>query len=298
MRSAVLENDRAQRLERVRAALERAETASGLRPVEWDRRRDGEARRAGRASSVAASSVAVLPEQEDAPQEVGERSLRLSPADASWLPVPAGLAALLPHGAVRRGTSLVVERSTSLLLHLTAALMADGAWCALVSHPDLGLAAALDVGVDPSRCVMVPDPGPDAGAVLGAVADGFDVVVVGACTALSDRDRRALSQRIRHRGAVLLSTRPWAGSEVTLTVTGRTGEGLGTHGRLVSEDLTVTSSGRGLGAGRTRRVRVGRGDGDARLSLLPAPEIAPARAVTAVTAVPTLLPAPVERRAG
>jgi len=79
--------------------------------------------------------------------------------------------------------------------------MVDGAWCALVSHPDLGLAAALDAGVDPSRCVMVPDPGSDAGAVLGAVADGFDVVVVGACTALSDRDRRALSQRVRHRGA-------------------------------------------------------------------------------------------------
>lgn len=286
MRSAVLENDRAQRQERVRAALERAETATGLRPVGWDRR------------PGSASAVAEQPEREGAPEEVGERSLRLAPADASWLPVPAGLAALLPHGAVRRGTSLVVERSASLLLHLTAALMADGAWCALVSHPDLGLAAALDAGVDPARCVMVPDPGPDAGAVLGAVADGFDVVVVGACTALSDRDRRALSQRVRHRGAVLLSTRPWSGSEITLTVTGRAGAGLGTHGRLVAEDLTVTSSGRGLGAGRTRRVRVGRGDGDARLTLLPAPEVTPVPEHTGVPAGPTRLPASLERRAG
>lgn len=286
MRSAVLKNDRAQRQERVRAALERAETATGLRPVGWDRR------------PGSASAVAEQPEREGAPEEVGERSLRLAPADASWLPVPAGLAALLPHGAVRRGTSLVVERSASLLLHLTAALMADGAWCALVSHPDLGLAAALDAGVDPARCVMVPDPGPDAGAVLGAVADGFDVVVVGACTALSDRDRRALSQRVRHRGAVLLSTRPWSGSEITLTVTGRAGAGLGTHGRLVAEDLTVTSSGRGLGAGRTRRVRVGRGDGDARLTLLPAPEVPTVPEHTGVPAGPTLLPASVERRAG
>lgn len=287
MRSAVLDEDRAQRQERVRAALERAETATGLRPVGWGRRGEGEVHRSGRAS--VSSAAAAAPDREDAPEEVGERPLRLAPADASWLPVPAGLAALLPHGAVRRGTSLVVERSTSLLLHLTAALTADGAWCALVSHPDLGLAAALDAGVDPSRCVMVPDPGPDAGAVLGALADGVDVVVVGACTALSDRDRRALSQRVRHRGAVLLSTRPWSGSEITLTVTRRSGEGLGTHGRLVAEDLTVTSSGRGLGAGRTRRVRVGRGDGDARLSLLPAPE---------PTIVPALLPASVERRAG
>jgi hypothetical protein len=297
MRSAVLENDRAQRQERVRAALERAETATGLRPVGWDRR-------PGSASAVA---TAEQPERERAPEEaeqVGERSLRLAPADASWLPVPAGLAALLPHGAVRRGTSLVVERSASLLLHLTAALMADGAWCAVVSHPDLGLAAALDAGVDPSRCVMVPDPGPDAGAVLGAVADGFDVVVVGACTALSDRDRRALSQRVRHRRAVLLSTRPWSGSEITLTVTGRAGAGLGTHGRLVAEDLTVTSSGRGLGAGRTRRVRVGRGDGDARLTLLPAPEVTSvpaasgASGASGASAGPMLLPASVERRAG
>lgn len=114
----------------------------------------------------------------------------------------------------------------------------------------------MHAGIDPGRCVLVPDPGPDAGEALGALVDGFDVVAVGPCTAINDRDRRALSQRVRHRGAVLLSTQRWAGSEVTLSATKRSGQGLVSHGRLLAEELTVASSGRGLGAGRTRRLRI------------------------------------------
>ncbi|GMA31080.1 hypothetical protein GCM10025875_10720 [Litorihabitans aurantiacus] len=276
----MLEDDRAQRLERVRAALEQAETASGLRPVAWGR------------SGVAAAPVVARPEgaeRVEAREEDEVAAPSILPSDASWLPAPPALAALLPHGAVRRGSALVVEGSTALLLHLTAALTSDGAWCALVSHPDLGLAAALDTGLDPARCALVPDPGPDAAGVLGALTDGFDVVVVGERVALGERDRRALAQRVRHRGAVLLSARPWPGSEVTLTVTRRAGGGLRTHGRLVSEDLTVTSSGRGLGAGRTRRVQIGRVGGVTGLVELPA--VLPAAPPTPPTDL-------LERRAG
>ncbi|WP_146197027.1 hypothetical protein [Serinibacter arcticus] len=267
MRTTVLRDDRAQRLQKVQAALERAETATGLRPVGWGRQgvRGGAEAVAAPAQEVSAETFAEGFGASGSSTSQGA----LLPADASWLPVTPAIGALLPHGAVRRGTSLVVEGSTALLLHLTASLMADGAWSALVSHPDLGLAAALDAGVDPDRCVMVPDPGPAAAAVLGALTDGFDVVVVGACSALDERDRRAVSQRVRHRGAVLLSTGPWPGSETTLTVEGRTGAGLDSHGRLVAEELVVTSSGRGLGSGRTRRVRVGQDDGATRLTVLP-----------------------------
>lgn len=245
--------DRAARLERVRAALEQAETASGLRPVDWRER-----------------SAAVARPQ--ASHSKDHSRVEVQPADATWLAVPDALAPLLPHGAVRRGTSMVVGGSTSLLVQLAAALAVDGAWCALVAHPDLGLAAALDAGLDSARCALVPDPGPTAGEVLGAIVDGFDVVVIGECAALNDRDRRALSQRVRHRGAVLLSALPWPGSEVTLTVTRRSGRGLATHGRLVAEELTVTSTGQGLGAGRTRQVAIASGPDDTRL-IAPTPEL-------------------------
>lgn len=248
MSAVVAAQERAQRLERVRAALEKAETATGLRPVGWG----------GPAHTSHQGAPASFQE------ESSDTHVRATlPADASWLPMPPALAPLVPHGAVRRGSTAVVTGSTSLMLHTAAALMTDGGWCALVSYPDLGLAAALDAGIDPARCVVVPTPGPDAAAVLAAVTDGFDVVVVGPCSALNERDRRSISQRVRHRGAVLLSNRPWPGSELTLTVTARAGRGLTTRGRLVAEELEVSSTGRGAGAGTARRshVRIVRQDG-------------------------------------
>lgn len=278
MTTMVTAHERVQRLERVRAALEKAETATGLRPVGW-----------GRSDAREATVEPVRP----APEAGSGR--QVLPVDTTWIPAPEALATLVPHGAFRRGSTAVVTGSTSLMLHTAAALMTEGAWCALVSYPDLGLAAALDAGIDPARCAVIPRPGPDAAAVLSAVTDGFDVVVVGHCTALNERDRRSISQRVRHRGAVLLSSRPWLGSDVTLTVTSRAGRGLTSRGRLVAEELEVTGTGRGAGGGAPRRARmhVLRQDGVTHLL--------PGRSVVSATASPGLAPAVVTeqiRRAG
>ena len=226
MGAAIAQSDRQEKAERVRRALMAAETATGLRPVEW---------------------AAPPPRQSSQPAE--RPPTHALPA-ADWLPVPSALTSVIPHGALRRGSTVAVTGSLSLLLHVAASLTSEGAWTALVAQPDLGLAAAIDAGIDPARCVVVPQPGPDAPDVLAALIDGFDVVVVGECTALRERDRRSLSTRVRHRGATLLSTVTWPGADVVLDVKQRLSQGLdGGRGHLQAEHLHVSSHSRGMAPG-------------------------------------------------
>ena len=127
------------------------------------------------------------------------------------LPVHPRLASLLPDGGLRTGTTVVVRGSTSLLLTLLAEASRDGAWTVLVGYPSAGMAAAADAGCDLARTLVVPLPagsGVDASAVLAALIDGMDVVVVGPEVALLDQDRRRLAARARERGTVLLAALP------------------------------------------------------------------------------------------
>ena len=130
---------------------------------------------------------------------------------ARVLPVHPRLAGLLPDGGLRTGTTVVVRGSTSLLLTLLAEASRDGAWTVLVGYPAAGMAAAADAGCDLARTLVVPLPagsGVDASAVLAALIDGMDVVVVGPEVALLDQDRRRLTARARERGTVLLAALP------------------------------------------------------------------------------------------
>ena len=173
------------------------------------------------------------------------------------LPVPGALARLFPGGGLRRGSVLEVSRSSSLLLFLAAAAAGNGEWTALVALPDVGLQAAAEAGLPLDRTVVVPRPGPEATAVLGALVDGFDVLAVGPCSAMGDRDRRLLTARLRTRGAVLLSTAPWPGSDLVLRAERGRPQGVGAGwGAMAGQELTVTATGRG-GAGGRVRVRAG-----------------------------------------
>lgn len=130
---------------------------------------------------------------------------------ARVLPVHPRLAGLLPDGGLRTGTTVVVRGSASLLLTLLAEASRDGAWTVLVGYPAAGMAAAADAGCDLARTLVVPLPagsGVDASAVLAALIDGMDVVVVGPEVALLDQDRRRLIARARERGTVLLAALP------------------------------------------------------------------------------------------
>jgi hypothetical protein len=170
--------------------------------------------------------------------------------DRPPLPVTPVLASLLPDGALRRGSSLVVTGSTSLVLALVARASQEGSWVAVVGLPGVGLLAAQQAGVVLDRLALVPRPGPDAPTVLAALLDGVDLVIVGDGVTLVDSDRRRLTARARERGAVLLSTTPWTGANVVLSAEPVEWTGLGDgHGHLRRHRLAVTRGGRGS-AGR------------------------------------------------
>jgi hypothetical protein len=185
-----------------------------------------------------------------------ETTSSITHPDRLPLPVTPALAPLLPEGALRRGSSLVVTGSTSLLLALVARASQEGSWVAVVGLPGVGLLAAQQAGVVLDRLALVPRPGPDAPTVLAALLDGVDLVVVGEGVALVDSDRRRLTARARERGAVLLSTSPWTGANVVLTAEPVEWTGLGDgHGHLRRHRLSVTRGGRGS-AGRGARAEV------------------------------------------
>ncbi len=174
---------------------------------------------------------------------------------ARLLPVDSAVAGLLPGEALRRGTVVAVEGSTSLLLALVARASREGGWTAIVGMPEVGMVAAAGRGIDLARLALVPHPGAEAAVAAGACLDGMDAVLLGPRLALSDADRRRLVARARERGAVLLSAGPWTGAHVSLRVARSSWTGLGAgDGRLRARTLTVARSGRHLGAGDQRDV--------------------------------------------
>lgn len=171
------------------------------------------------------------------------------------LPVHAGLAHLLPHRGLRRGSTVVVRGSTTVLLALLAEATAEGSWAAVVGMPDIGLLAAAELGVAVSRLALVPRPGAELGAVVAALLDGLDVVAVAATGSLTKRAgslttlARRLSARARNRESVLVSFGPWPGADLELDCTGSHWTGLGDgYGHLVEREITITVRGRGMAA--------------------------------------------------
>jgi hypothetical protein len=177
------------------------------------------------------------------------------------LPVQAALSGLFPWGGLRRGSTVAVEGSASLLFALLAEASGAGSWCAVVGLPGLGAVAAAEAGVATDRLALVPHPGTDVAGIVAALVDGMDVVVVGGTARLSATEGRRLAARARQRGAVLVPYGPWQGADLELSCTGGRWRGLGAgHGHLRSREVTVRSRGRGA-ASRPRTARV----------LLPAP---------------------------
>lgn len=265
-----LDDDPAARLARARAALGRAEAAAGLRtrlgavsaaPAASPDALTGPAAASSLDRSVGVSSEPVAGAAAGRATGVSAPVLPDTPDRAvghvgGTFPVPDALAPLFPGGVLSRGSVVQVAGSTSLVLALAAAASQEGAWCALAALPHVGWRAAAGAGLDLDRVAAVPAPGPDAVSVVGALVDGFDVLVVGRSPALTDRDRRLVAARIRTRGAVLLSTHPWPGAHVVLQATRPAWQGLGQGwGHLVEQELTVCAAGR-AGAARSGEVRV------------------------------------------
>jgi hypothetical protein len=180
-----------------------------------------------------------------------ELGVRTTPA----LPVLSALDPLLPAG-LRRGSTVSVFGSVSLLLALLGAASSAGSWCALVGLPRLGAEAAAEYGVDLSRLALIPEPGASWTTAVGALLDAVDVVVVRPPPRLVPGDVRRLTSRARTRQAVLMpfECADWPGADLRLSTQEPHWSGIGDgYGRLRQRRVTVTVAGRGQAA-RPRSV--------------------------------------------
>lgn len=138
------------------------------------------------------------------------------------LPVArASLAAerTLPAGSLFAGVLTEVARGATVActggaavgaaLALAAGASQAGSWVAVAGQASLGLGAAHEAGVELARLVAVPGVGFDErrwGDVLGAMIDGFDVIVVGqALAGLRAGMGRRVQARLRARGAIAIT---------------------------------------------------------------------------------------------
>jgi hypothetical protein len=180
------------------------------------------------------------------------------------LPVLPELRELLPGHGLRRGSTIAVAPAgapgcggtTSLLLALLAAPSAAGSWCAVVGMPTLGMAAAAEMGIALDRLALVPHPGPQWTTVVGALLDGFDVVVAAPTGTVAASVRQQLAARARQRSSVLVPFGDWDGADVVLSPVEGMWLGLGQgHGRLRCRELTISARGRGAAA-RPRKATI------------------------------------------
>ena len=151
---------------------------------------------------------------------------------------------------------------------------------ALVGLPQVGLAAAAELGVVLDQVAVVADP-PTSGwaATVAALIDAFDVVAL-TPGAVPPRQTRRLAARARERGAVLVlvrGRRRWGeGPDIRLTVIDHRWEGLDRgHGHLRARRITVAATGR-RDASRPRQASLWLTDADGRVTAAsePGPKVA------------------------
>lgn len=177
----------------------------------------------------------------------GTTAVDLGRRGAPPLPVHPALSALLPTG-LRRGSTLAVHGSASLLLATLGAASADGAWCALVGLPSVSAEAAAEYGIDLTRLAVVPSPGASWTTAVGALLDAVDIVAARP-PRLAPGDVRRLAARARTRDAVLVSYGEWPGADVRLQAEDPQWSGIGSGtGRLRARRLQVRAEGRGASA--------------------------------------------------
>ncbi|MCM3886430.1 hypothetical protein [Frankia sp. R82] len=180
---------------------------------------------------------------------------RSGPAGERLVPVVPPLAALLPQEGLRRGSTVAVTGSASLVLTLLCGPAQAGGWCAVVGFAQLGLLAAAESGIALERLALVPVPGPRWPVVVATLLDAMDVVVVCPPASPGAAGRRLMA-RARERGAVLVAVGAWEGADLRLAALERRWEGVGAgHGHVRVGHLLVEVSGRGA-ARRPRRAWV------------------------------------------
>ena len=192
--------------------------------------------------------VRILQERVESRRGPGQRT-----ATRARLPASPALEAVLPGGGVRRGSVVGLEGpgSTSLLWSLLAPPTEAGSWAVLVGLPAAGLLAAAEAGVALDRLAVVIPPGGAWANVLGALLDGFDLVVAAPDRRVRPADARRLTARARERGTVVVlagggAVSAWPeGADLRLALTAPDWEGLGRgHGHLQRRRVRLEVTGR------------------------------------------------------
>lgn len=237
---------------------------------------------------ASSSSVALVIEDEPhttdivAELQARIRGMQRTTLDTRALPTHPALGELLPGGALEAGGTYVVDNSTTLALGLLQGPSAAGAWCAVVGVPDLGVEAALGLGIDLERLVLVPHPGEQWLSVVSALVDVVSVVLVkppvrDGRVRIGDAAASKLASRLRQREAVLVSLADaaaagWPRSDARLTVSESNWAGIGSgFGHLAARQVTVSSASRSW-AGRAKSRRLWLPGPDQRLDTVTARE--------------------------
>ncbi len=218
------------------AAFSSLAAVSALQPAwgEDPARPEGSASARGHRSDARAGVVDGLREQ--------MRQLQPALFPARELPTHPALSALLPGGSLRAGGVYVVAGSYSVALTALAGASTAGQWVAAVGFPHLGVEAAIEMGVDVERLVLVPDPSADWLAVTVALIDTVSVVLVNAPRGVDDATASRLASRLRQRECVLVVVGQWPHPEARLAVERRQWLGVGRgHGHLAQCGIGVAA---------------------------------------------------------
>lgn len=185
-------------------------------------------------------------------ETVGARVVPGALAADRALPVHEAMTALFPAGLPRGSTVATTgDAAVSSAFVLMSAPSQAGSWSGVVGLDGLGARAAAEAGVDLQRLVLVRATlgrGDDERwlQVLGALVDGFDLVVVGSAACVRSATARRVQARVQARGAVLVVVGDPGPFSCDLHLIGRARwEGLGEgHGHLRAREVDWVLEGR------------------------------------------------------
>jgi hypothetical protein len=166
--------------------------------------------------------------------------------------------------ALTRGHTVacVGSAAMSCALAVLVAPTQAGSWAGVVGLPSCGVQAAADLGVSLERTVFVADPTSgsrassqqaDAAAVLSALVDGVDVLLLAhhVVNSLSPSLLRRLQTRVQSRGGILVvvnetnSSTSSLSADIRLTATTEQWQGVGSgHGHLQRRRVLLQLDGR------------------------------------------------------
>jgi hypothetical protein len=176
------------------------------------------------------------------------------------LPVLPALRSLTP--GLRRGQVAQVDGAGALALALLAGASQAGSWCGVVGMPDCGVLAAVGMGCQAERLLLVDEPGERWVDVVAVLLEAVDVVLVrppltagGSPARPPSPVARRLAGVARAAGSCLVVAGPWEGAMLRLRVASSLWVGVDQGvGHLRGRRTKVTAVGRGGsgGGGRPR----------------------------------------------